>query len=72
MLGAFNEVLRALSEGLRAFNDILGSFATWMQFVISPSRAVTGLTKDVASSDSIVPVIKIWFAAVFIARLQSS
>jgi hypothetical protein len=52
---------------LRAFNDVVGSFATWMQFVISPSLAVTGLTNDVARSHSIVPVIKIWFAAVFIS-----
>jgi hypothetical protein len=52
---------------LRAFNDFIGSFGTWMQFVISPSRAVTRLTNDVASSGSIVPVIKIWFAAVLIS-----
>jgi hypothetical protein len=54
---------------LRAFNDFLGSFATWMQFVISPSAAVTRLTKDVARSHSIVPVLKIWFAAILISTI---
>jgi hypothetical protein len=52
---------------LRAFSDFLGFFATWMQFVISPSPAITHLANDVERSRSVVPVIKIWFAAIIIS-----
>lgn len=52
---------------LRAANDVLSVFGTWMQCIISPSRTVACLTNDVARSGSIIPVIKIWAAAVSIS-----